>query len=214
MQTYTDSTDNVYQDGHGHLVITAIRTPHGYLSGRIKTQGKLNMGYGRIEASIKMPPGPGTLPAFWLLGSDYPSVGHPNCGEIDIIEYVRSAFHFTLHGPQEGEDDYRPRGEAKGTGVSVSEVPDFDPSAGFHTYWVTRDPDLIALGVDETTMAVFTPDSLPDGATWVFNHKPMFAVLSFAIGGDWARPPDATTEFPQSMLVRRFQYTPAQYTPA
>lgn len=205
LQTYTDSTDNVYQDGSGHLVITAIRTPGGgYTSGRIKTQNRLAMGYGRVEARIQMPPGPGILPAFWLLGSNYPSVGHPKCGEIDIVEYVRSVFHFTIHGPQD-DGDYN----GDDTGVSIAQTPTFDPTTGFHTYWVQRSPDNITIGVDDMTTAVFTPDSLPAGATWVFNNQPMFAIVNFAVGGGWAGSPDATTTFPQSMLVDWFRYTPA-----
>ena len=62
--------------------------------------GQVEMVYGRVEASIKMPPGPGILPAFWLLGGDYSERWSPRCGEIDIIEYVQSAFHHTLHGPR------------------------------------------------------------------------------------------------------------------
>jgi beta-glucanase (GH16 family) len=209
LQTYTSSTDNVYQDGSGHLVIKATQNPDGgYTSGRIKTQNKLTIGYGRVEASIQMPPGPGILPAFWLLGSDYPSIGHPQCGEIDIIEYVQSAFHFTLHGPQQGEADYRPRGAGEHTGVSDSQAPAFDPSAGFHTYWVERSPNLVTIGVDGTTTAVFTPNTLPAGATWVFNDKPMFAIINFAVGGDWAGTPPAHTPFPQQMVIDWFRYTP------
>lgn len=211
-QDYTRLVENIHQDGNGHLVIKAIRAPDGgYTSARIKTQNKLNMGYGTVEASIKMPPGPGILPAFWLLGSDYPSVGHPACGEIDVVEYVRSVLHFTLHGPQQGQSDYRPTGTGEHTGVSRSLVPDFDPSAGFHTYWVHRVPDRITIGVDDMTTATFTPDSLPAGATWVFNDKPMFAVINFAVGGEggWAGAPDATAAFSQSMTVDWFRYTPA-----
>jgi beta-glucanase (GH16 family) len=209
-QTYTSSPANVYQDGNGHLVIRAIKSDNGYTSGRIKTQNNLTMGYGRVEASIQMPPGPGILPAFWLLGSNYPSVGHPQCGEIDIIEYVRSAFHHTLHGPQKGEADYRPPGMGEYSAVSRSEVPSFDPSAGFHTYWVERSPDVITIGVDSTTTAVFTPHSLPEGATWVFNDQPMFAVLNFAVGdGGWAGTPPEGTAFPQEMVIDWFRYTPA-----
>lgn len=213
LQTYTDSPDNVYQDGDGHLVIKAISSDDGYTSGRIKTEGKLNMGYGLIEASIKMPSGQGTLPAFWLLGSNYSTVGSPSCGEIDIIEYVDLGteagfpYHFTLHGPQNA-GDYQPPGAAPGTGLSYSQDVGFDPSAGFHTYWVRRAPDSITIGIDDTIWHTFTPASLPAGATWVFNNQPMFAILSFAIGGSWAGPPDATTVFPQSMLVDWFRYTP------
>ena len=199
VQTYTDSADNVYQDGD-HLVLQAVRTDDGYTSGRIKTQGRFEMVYGRVEAHIKMPPGPGTLPAFWLLGSDYPEVGHPESGEIDIIEYVQGRLHFTIHGPGTGED-----------GVSRVRAPAFDPSADFHTYWAERSPGMITIGVDDITTAVLTPDSLPAGATWVYD-KPMFAVLSFAVGseGSWAGTPPKGTPFPQQMVVDWFRYTASE----
>ena len=65
--------------------------------------------------------------------------------------------------------------------MSRSWVPPFDPSAEFHTYWAERSPDMITIGVDDMTTAVFTPASLPEGASWVYD-KPMFAILNFAIG--------------------------------
>jgi beta-glucanase (GH16 family) len=35
---------------------------------------------------------------------------------------------------------------------------------------------------------------------WVFDHR-FFLILNLAVGGDWPGLPDATTEFPQKMLV-------------
>ncbi len=35
---------------------------------------------------------------------------------------------------------------------------------------------------------------------WVFD-KPFFVVLNVAVGGTWPGSPDATTRFPQQMLV-------------
>jgi beta-glucanase (GH16 family) len=57
----------------------------------------------------------------------------------------------------------------------------------------------------------FTVDDIPvitiDKATveatrgpWVFDH-PFFIILNNAVGGDWPGPPDASTVFPQRMLV-------------
>jgi beta-glucanase (GH16 family) len=34
----------------------------------------------------------------------------------------------------------------------------------------------------------------------VFNH-PFFLLLNFAVGGDWPGDPDASTTFPQQMVV-------------
>jgi len=209
LQTYTKSVNNASTDGEGHLVITALKTSVGYSSARLKTQGNLDMGYGRVEASIQMPPGPNVLPAFWLLDSNYPSVGGAACGEIDIIEYVQGVCHFTLHGPQVGEEDYRPQGRPAYSGVSRDWTPPFDPSQSFHTYWVDRSPGEITLGVDSFVSYTFTPDSLPERAQWVFDDRPMFAIMSLAVGGGWAGDPTNTVEFPQQMVVDWFRFIPS-----
>jgi beta-glucanase (GH16 family) len=41
---------------------------------------------------------------------------------------------------------------------------------------------------------------MPAGDTWVFDH-PFFILLNIAVGGDWPGSPDATTTFPQQMVV-------------
>jgi beta-glucanase (GH16 family) len=48
--------------------------------------------------------------------------------------------------------------------------------------------------------ATFAPANLPSGSPWEFN-KPFFVLLNLAVGGDWPGNPDATTQFPQQMLV-------------
>jgi len=45
-----------------------------FTSARIKTQGLFEQAYGRFEARIKLPYGPGIWPAFWLLGSGVETV--------------------------------------------------------------------------------------------------------------------------------------------
>lgn len=202
LQTYTDSAKNIRLDGEGHLAIQAVRAGGRFTSGRLVTRGKVEMLYGRISARIKMPAGQGIWPAFWMLGSDYGSAGWPECGEIDLMELlnVGTRYHATLHGPQ-GDSDY-----LKGRGVGTSGPID-DLTRDFHVYWTDWQPDSITIGVDDTTLGVFTPASLPDGARWVFDH-PMYAVLNVAVGGDWAGPPDDSTPFPATMLVDWFRYAP------
>jgi beta-glucanase (GH16 family) len=202
MQVYTNSPDNVRLDGQGHLVIEAQKTQNGYTSGRIVTRGRVDMMYGTLAARIKFPAGQGIWPAFWTLGSNMASAGWPESGEIDIMELVNSGstYHVTLHGPQ-GNSDY-----LGGDGVGTS-GPIADLTNDFHEYWLHWQPDNITIGVDGTTLATFTPSSLPPGARWVFNH-PMYAVLNVAVGGDWPGPPDASTPFPATMLVDWVRYTP------
>jgi len=45
-----------------------------------------------------------------------------------------------------------------------------------------------------------TPADLPPGTKWVFDH-PFFLLLNVAVGGGWPGDPDATTTFPQQMVV-------------
>jgi len=45
-----------------------------------------------------------------------------------------------------------------------------------------------------------TPPELPAGTQWVYGH-PFFLLLNLAVGGNWPGYPDATTKFPQRMLV-------------
>jgi beta-glucanase (GH16 family) len=57
-----------------------------YTSARLKTIGRFEFQYGRVEARIRIPYGQGIWPGFWLLGNNIGEVGWPKCGEIDIME--------------------------------------------------------------------------------------------------------------------------------
>ncbi len=215
LQTYTDSVDNVRLDGEGHLVIQASPVDGGYTSGLLTTKGKLDMTFGTVTARIKFPAGQGIWPAFWMLGSSFSRAtwnatderGWPGCGEIDVMELASSAttYHVALHGPNVAGGDFY--GSAYWRTVGSSGVI-ADLSAGFHDYWVTRGPDMIVVGIDDTVLGTFTPASLPAGGEWVFN-EPMFAILNVAVGGPWPGPPDATTVWPATLLVDSFRYDPA-----
>ena len=99
-------------DGTGNLVIEARREtmagsscpggPCQYTSGRINTQGKFSFTYGHVEARIKVSGTQGLWPAFWLLGANFPTVGWPASGEIDVMEHVGRApsqVFSTIHAP-------------------------------------------------------------------------------------------------------------------
>ena len=101
----TDRPENVSLDGAGNLAIIARKESYAgsaFTSARITTQGLFEQAYGRFEARIKMPWGPGIWPAFWLLGADIETVGWPQCGEIDVMEYrgqEPNIIHGSVHGP-------------------------------------------------------------------------------------------------------------------
>ena len=206
LEAFTDSTKNASLDGTGNLAITAIREPiqvpgfgtFNYSSAFLTTQGKLDFTYGTIAASIKMPVQQGLTSAFWALGSDIQAVGWPTGGEIDIVELANNGTYggSTLHGPG---------------GYALPVQTPVDIKTGYHTFWMHWEHNLIVTGVDNTTLAVYTPDSLSPGTPWTFNDRSMFAILSLHVGGPYGTP-DSSTVLPASMLVDWLSYSPLAAT--
>lgn len=195
------SHPNAYQDGHGNLVIRAIRNSSGqWTSARLKSQGLRQFQYGRIEARIRLPVGDGLWPAFWMLGSNIASIGWPRCGEQDIMEWVQSytptTTSSTTHGP----------GYSGAKGIYARYT---FPNGGrtddnsYHVYGVIWGPDSIQYYRDSPSniFLTTTPKDLPPGAPWVF-RSPFFLLLNLAIGkGGFPGATDATTPPTASMLV-------------
>ncbi|PZE90032.1 glycoside hydrolase family 16 protein [Curtobacterium sp. MCBD17_008] len=194
LEVYTDSRRNSALDGNGNLAITARREADGsYTSARLTTQGTYSVQYGRVEARIKIPRGQGIWPAFWMLGADLPQVGWPACGEIDVMENIGrepGTIHGTVHGPGYSG--------AEGIGTAAT-LPSGAFADAFHVYAVDWRPGSISWSVDGATYRTITPADT-NGDPWVFD-KPFFVVLNVAVGGGWPGAPDATTPFPQQMLV-------------
>ena len=191
----TDRPENVSLDGNGYLAITAKKESYagsGFTSGRIKTQGLFEQAYGRFEASIKMPYGPGIWPSFWLLGANVDSDAWPQCGEIDIMEsrgQQPNIIHGSVHGP----------GYSAGAAITKSygyENDRFDKD--FHVFAIEWGEDFIHYYVDETLCQVIEPEDLT--GEWVYDH-PFFIILNVAVGGDYVGFPTSQTPFPQTMLV-------------
>ena len=188
---------------NGNLVIQELKETYtgsdgvtrNYTSARLKSQNLFQQTQGRFEARIKLPAGQGMWPAFWMLGDNIDRAGWPACGEIDIMENIGSepsTVHGSAHGP----------GYTGGTGVgSQYSLPSGQPlPADFHLYAVEWESNVIRYYLDSTLYETITPASLPAGSPWVFDH-PFFLLLNVAVGGDWPGSPDATTVFPQTMLV-------------
>jgi len=200
LEYYTERTTNAFQSG-GLLTIKAIKEQYTgsdgtreYTSARLITKNKFSPQYGRFEARIKVPYGQGIWPAFWLLGSNIDTVNWPTCGELDIMENIGrepSMIHGTIHGP----------GYSGGAGPTASfTLPNNQRFAdSFHTFAVEWEPNVVRFYCDGILYKTRTPADIP-GKTWVFDH-PFFIILNLAVGGDWPGNPDATTVFPQTLLV-------------
>lgn len=195
LQYYTNRPVNASLDGNGNLAITAKKEVYAgsaFTSARIKTAGLFSQAYGRFEANIKTPWGPGIWPAFWLIGSNADTVGWPQCGEIDIMELrgqKPNVISGTVHGP----------GYSAASGISKSfafENNRFD--VDFHLFAIEWGKDYIDFFVDNTLYQRITPANV--NGEWVFDH-PFYIIMNVAVGGNYLGFPTNQTPFPQTMFV-------------
>ncbi len=202
LEYYTDRSQNASLTGDGLLVIRALREHYegqgvarDFTSARLKTQGRFEQTYGRFEARLEIPRGQGLWPAFWMLGADINAAGWPRCGEIDIIENIGrepATVHGSMHGPGYSGGDSLSAGFALPGGEALAD--------GFHVFAVEWEPAIVRFSIDGNAYETRTPADLRPGQVWVFDH-PFFMLLNVAVGGDWPGSPDASTVFPQTMLV-------------
>ncbi|MGB5236924.1 MAG: glycoside hydrolase family 16 protein [Flavobacteriaceae bacterium] len=195
LQYYTDRTENVSLDGEGNLVITAREEVFGgraFTSGRILTKGLFSQAYGRFEARIKTPFGPGLWPAFWMLGADIDQVGWPQTGEIDMMELRGNepeVIAGTIHGPGYSALD------AIGKDYLLEEGR-FDQK--FHVFAIEWGENYIDWFVDGVNFQRLTPNDVP--GEWVYDD-PFFMLLNVAVGGTYVGFPSQDTIWPQMMTV-------------
>lgn len=194
LQYYTDRSENIIVED-GVLKIIARQEQFegsGFTSARILTKGKFDQQYGRFEARMKLPWGQGLWPAFWLLGNDIDAVGWPQCGEIDIMEnrgQEPTLINGTLHGPGYSA------GESIGKAYDLGNDR-FD--TGFHVFGIEWGAEYINFYVDDVLYNQLTPDDVT--GEWVYDH-PFFIIINVAVGGNYVGPPNASTQFPQTMEV-------------
>ncbi|MEU5274211.1 glycoside hydrolase family 16 protein [Streptomyces hygroscopicus] len=197
IESVTDSTDNVYQDGEGHMVIKPIRDASGkWTSGRVETQrtdfeapagGQLE-----ISASLKQPnpeKALGIWPAFWAMGADARPTGAtnwPGIGELDIMEDVNglSKHSHTFHcGEWAGECN-------DPDGISSDLLPCDTCQTEYHTYSVIVDrtdtaAEKLRFYRDGNETFTVNQDQV-SAETWkkAVDHG-FFAIFNVAVGGSY-----------------------------
>ena len=184
----------------GHLVITAKRESKGnsdYTSARIKTEGQFDFTYGRVDIRAALPRGQGIWPALWALGSNFDDVGWPYSGEFDIMEMIGGAgredtVHGTVHWNIGGLNS--PYAHTYTGGAFTGQ----DFSAGFNVFSIIRTSEKIEWRVNDAPYYQFNLDETASLAPF---KKPFFLIFNVAVGGNWPGYPDASTEFPQRMIV-------------
>jgi len=184
-QYYTNRSENIRIE-NGCLVIEALKEEYEgshYTSARIKTAGKKEFAYGKVEVRLQVPSGVGTWPAFWMLGTQG---GWPDCGEIDIMEHVGfdpKTFHCALHTKN--------KNGMNGQNFKASQTIEEDAANDFHVItmeWVEQEfmgYDRIHIYVDGVETVTWSETSqLQDSDDWPFNNN-FFFITNLALGGNW-----------------------------
>jgi beta-glucanase (GH16 family) len=180
----------------GYLVITAKKENYmgsSYTSSRLITKDKKSFQYGRIDIRAALPKGQGIWPALWMLGDNFSTVGWPKCGETDIMELVGgTGKDNTVHGTVHWDN----------AGAYASHTDSYTLSSGifndkFHVFSIVWTASRITWYVDDVEFNAI--DTTPEGLS-EFRAK-FFFIFNVAVGGKWPGSPDATTSFPQHMVV-------------
>lgn len=202
LQYYTDSDSNSYVE-NGNLVVKAEVVPQGigsskglryYSSARLRTYGKGDWKYGRIEVKAKVASGQGIWPAIWMLPTDWLFGGWPSSGEIDIMEHVGydlGVVHGSVHTEAYNHKINTQRSSAK-------KIANVDTE--FHVYSIIWDKDKISFFIDDVQYFLFENDQQSNYKTWPFDQR-FHLLINIAVGGDWPGNPDNSTNFPRTMLV-------------
>lgn len=209
-QHYVNDVKNVYVD-NGKLTIKATDraledqyqiTAGGetrqviYDSGSIRTHGKQEFLYGRIEIKAKLPKGQAVFPAFWTLGSNFTldgsiaadqGYGWPRCGEIDIMEltgdrndgsYNNRTVYQTLHYGDTDNDD----GVYAGNGTAYT-LNNGNFNDDYHIFGLNWSEGKMEWYVDN--QIVRTVDYSDDKLAKMALDKPQYVQLNLAMGGSW-----------------------------
>ncbi len=180
----------------GFLVIEAKKENFGgrnYTSSRIKTEGKKEFKYGRVDIRAAMPKGQGIWPALWMLGANFSTVGWPKCGEIDIMEMIGgtgkdNTVHGTVHWDNNGSHAEYGQSYTLPSGILADE---------WHVYTIIWNENTITWFIDDIQYNVI--DITPSGLSEF--REEFFFIFNVAVGGNWPGSPDGTTVFPQRMAV-------------
>ncbi len=160
---------------NGKLRITCLKENGKIYSGRVYAKVKQGWTYGYIEASIKLPKGKGTWPAFWMMPVNFRS--WPADGEIDIMEevgyhpdYVSSSLHANAH--------------VHSNNTQVTHEMKCEGAEGeFHTYAMLWTGKNITTYVDGKVQLSYDNRGLGRD-DWPYDD-PFYVIFNLAWGGDW-----------------------------
>lgn len=190
---FCSNSDKVVFNKDGYLHCRALKNPKvtsedpgEMITGGIKSLGKHDFLYGRIEARIKTNLHTGTFPAFWLMPTNNIG-GWPHGGEIDIWEVINNEdrAYGTVHNSWACCTTGRPNGSNL-SGINYDD---------WHVMTVDWDENQIDWYVDGKYMWTYSKSNVPHGADATTNgwpyDKPFYIIMNQSVGnGGWAARPD------------------------
>jgi hypothetical protein len=145
--------------------------------------------YGYFEIDAQLPPGPGTWPAFWLIGTDKTR----SASEIDIFEYYgqfNQYFHATEHLWVKGKDNM--------ANTHLSKVPAGSLVNHFNTYGVLIGPKEMIFYLNRKPFW-----STPTPSAY---QQPMYILANLALGGGWPINHLQSPAIMQIRYIRAYQF--------
>ena len=185
LQNYQPQGSDNVEVNNGTLRITARKIGPGqrvgdYTSARINSRESFL--YGRIEIRAKMPEykGPGIWTALWMLGENIEDLGWPLCGEIDLMEYIRSNTNsvlMTIHS--------QANNHMNGTQLSSGFVPLSNIEEEFNIFgllWEEKRLVFYVNGPEQVLLTINRPEDY-NQENWPFD-KPHYFLINVAVGGN------------------------------
>lgn len=197
-QVYTDTTHDNIRVKDGNLVIRGRKDyPNGtttepWSSGRLISQNKMDLLYGKVEVRAKLPRARGSWPAIWMMPTSSVYGGWPKSGEIDIMEHVGNNLGTVLSTVHTQNNNW-----TNGGHLSASKsIPDV--ATAFHVYAVEWSPDSLRFTYDSNHVYTYV-NPYTDWKDWPFDQK-FHIILNVAIGGGMGGS-IVDADWPDSMMV-------------
>ena len=174
LQSYVKGSD-VAEVSNGTLKINLFKDGSDIKSARIYAKRNQGWQYGYFEASIKLPEGKGTWPAFWMMPVNFKT--WPGDGEIDIMEsvgYDPNVVVSTIHCNKYNNG---------GTAIESARRTISNAYTEFHKYALEWTPERMVFFVDGIKLLTYNNDGTGKDA-WPFN-APFYIILNLAWGGSW-----------------------------
>ena len=203
LQYYTDrDLNSLIIDGN--LVIVAQKEEYSvgnktwnYTSARLNSRKKADWKYGRFDIRAKLPYGQGLWPAIWMMPTNSVYGGWAASGEIDIMELLGqepTRIYGTLH-----YGGSYPNNTHTGSSLKLTSGDKFTEK--YHLFTLEWEENEFRWYVDGhlyLTQNDWYTDAAPYPAPF---DQEFYLILNVAVGGNWPGNPDASTYFPQVMVI-------------